>query len=157
MARCKNCNKSIPEKSDRFCTDKCRREYREPTEKEYDNKACFNLLAAAIESIFTNRLRHTDKQIDRNKKFLKSPVVASFCDCSHNFNQDKLIKEYAKLISSSTKNSKHGAEQIRVIPKNESREDSNGHKIGVYEDNFMPSNSTEVVERAMGRGNNKVE
>jgi predicted nucleic acid-binding Zn ribbon protein len=94
MKHCKNCNKSIPDNGYGFCNERCEHEYKPRTTKDFDDQACFNLIASTIEHMFFHPYDHDKKEIEQNIKFLKSPIIASFCDCSHNFTQEKLLKQY---------------------------------------------------------------
>ena len=91
---------SIPNTSDGFCGDKCKREFRGYTDvKNLDPHACFNLIAAAIEQMFIGQ-RSRDKQMtDINKQFISGPIVSCWADCSDNFNQERLIKYYDRFTS----------------------------------------------------------
>ncbi len=98
MLRCKNCGISIPKSSDGFCSDKCKKEY-QVVDKEYNVYGAFRIISYTISQMFSRYDPLNKKEISLNKKFLKSAIVSSFCDCSDNFEKDKLIKIYDEFVS----------------------------------------------------------
>ena len=65
--------------------------------KDYSAEGCFNLIAATITNIFNTPSQPNLKiSIYEKLDFLESKVVSLFCDCSDNFDQAKLIKEFKK-------------------------------------------------------------
>lgn len=95
--RCKNCNMSIPNSSEGgFCSPRCEREFRinfNP-DKQFNERGAFNLIAATIEHMFYNIRRQTQKDVESNKSWIKDVVCKAWCDCSSNFENDKLLKYY---------------------------------------------------------------
>ena len=86
-----------------FCSDKCLKEFsrdRSP-EKQFEAGPCFNLIGSVLENLFHSKHDHDRVTRERNITWLKSPVVHAWCDCSDNFNNDKLVKMYESTISSS--------------------------------------------------------
>jgi hypothetical protein len=100
MRRCKNCYKSLlNSEPSEFCDPKCEREYGPIDLNGIDAKSAFRLIADAICLIFTQYRMHEKKDIEINRTFLASPIVSSFCDCSDNFEQGRLINYYEKLYT----------------------------------------------------------
>jgi len=74
--------------------------------------ACFNVIAQAICSIFLfnvpsgnsqHQLSWLKKKREEDMFFLNSKVVSAFCDCTENFEINKLKKKY-ELVATSTEN-----------------------------------------------------
>ena len=63
---------------------------------DYQTEGCFNLIAECISQCFVGGYSISETRRDR-EDFSKSKLVSLFCDCSHNFEADKL----RKLISRS--------------------------------------------------------
>jgi hypothetical protein len=98
--------KSVPNKSDGFCNDRCRKEFVPiNTEAELNPIATFNLVAAAMEQAFAGQASKNKDMQKTNKEFFNSKLVKMWCDCSNNFSQKRLTKSYEEFISSSAEHS----------------------------------------------------
>lgn len=70
-----------------------------------DPVASFNMIGAAMEQAFQGQYSKKKYAHEINRKFFKSIICSAWCDCSDNFEQKKLIKNYEDFISASEKNS----------------------------------------------------
>lgn len=103
MKRCKNCGVSIPNTSDGFCSEKCKKDFSGHYDwSQMNPTGAFNLIAIAVERCFTEEVRHDKKDIRDNREFLEGQLVQAFCDCSDNLNQERVIKMYDKLTIKKT-------------------------------------------------------
>ena len=72
---------------------------------EYKDTNCFDMVAAAIEHIFRNLESSNLKghklieEIEASTKFFNSQLAHAWCDCSNNFNQERLLKKYKELAN----------------------------------------------------------
>lgn len=95
--RCKNCNRSIKNKNETgFCSDLCKEKFLKdlkPIDK-FNEKGSFNLIAGVIEHMFNNILKKDGGIFQDNREWIKGVVCQAWCDCSSNFDNDKLLKYY---------------------------------------------------------------
>lgn len=95
--RCKNCNMSIPnDRESGFCSKRCEKEFKinfNPN-KHFDGRGSFALIAAVIGDMFYKLWTDEPKEINNNKRWIKDVVCQAWCDCSENFENDKLLKNY---------------------------------------------------------------
>lgn len=148
MRRCKNCHKSISNKSPiDFCDERCERKYSPIDLSSIEVKAAFKLVADTICFIFTQHHLHEKRDIEINRKFLASTVVAIWCDCSDNFEQGRLIKYYEKLISTSAENLRQRRElhKQRALDGDANRQNSAVNTNSFKSVTFMLGDSSEAV------------
>lgn len=91
--RCKNCGKYLARGKVSFCNDKCEKAYEVFTksDNEYLIGACQDVVEKALVHAFIYKSEESEK-IDG--AFVMSNLVGAWCDCSRNFVQDRLIKNY---------------------------------------------------------------
>ena len=79
-----------------FCSDKCLKEHaaNSQIDKTFDERASFNLIASSIEQMFYHIPGQSEKDINNNKRWIKDVVCSAWCDCSNNFENNKLFKIY---------------------------------------------------------------
>jgi len=88
---------SISNKSPKqFCSDKCEAKYNKNFSfiKDFNQQGSFNLIAATIENMFFNINRQSEANRKNNKRWIKDIVCNAWCDCSSNFDNNKLLKYY---------------------------------------------------------------
>jgi hypothetical protein len=100
MPRCKSCGMSILNKNTTgFCNDKCKDIYKDiPNLTNGDPESAADLITMAIEKCFAGTGCLYSRNIEINRKFIKSRVVKTWCDTTNNFEHDKLIKQYEKFV-----------------------------------------------------------
>lgn len=62
--------------------------------KQLDERGAFNLVAGVIEHMFNNIGKKDGGTFGNNKRWIKDIICRAWCDCSSNFDNDKLLKYY---------------------------------------------------------------
>ena len=109
-----------------LCSRKClveKKKYEEFNLSLVSEKGFFNMVTEAIVRCFSEypifKKNHNEKHLKDFINGKNNNIVDIWADCTDNFNKEKLIKNYARFVSSSAKNFRPKSNQDRVVAPNE--------------------------------------